>query len=520
MPTPNRFAAAMLAGVTLLAAGCTTIEPPLQSDLQSSSAEIRDCAAWFTTLDDTVDGTDVGDAEAYRIPGFPYLRANRFLAAFHTQAQNDSAAFAAWEGHLRALDARARGYELQNLPPQFLPELGVASRSEAATRTERCAGVLASLDAASPSRKAALVERAQVPDDYADWKRALGLYPLTRIPFFQFAKDWESDAAGLFKQAAAGTAERHVIVRYQPPESAASAPAIAAMFANVKSDALGIPQFSDRDAEILFATYAPIYEVDTTGDFDRFGTLRWGNRTAPEVDVAHPTAFRRLAFTRYGARTLVQLVYLIWFPERPDDNWLDPLSGQLDGLIFRVTLDSSGRPLVYDSIHPCGCYHMFIPTALAKPIPPSDPRIEWAFVPRSLPPIEPPQRVLLRLTSRSHYLIDVRPDDGRPDDGRPNTGDGGVPYALADDGTLRTLATPEGTRSAFGPTGIVRGTERAERFVTWPLGLEEAGSMREWGRHATALIGRRHFDDADLIERRFEILPAADKSAGQHPSGG
>jgi hypothetical protein len=29
--------------------------------------------------------------------------------------------------------------------------------------------------------------------------------------------------------------------------------------------------------------------------------------------------------------------------------------------------------------------------------------------------------------------------------------------------------------------------------------------MRQWGTHATAFIGRRHFDDADLIERRFEL---------------
>jgi hypothetical protein len=28
--------------------------------------------------------------------------------------------------------------------------------------------------------------------------------------------------------------------------------------------------------------------------------------------------------------------------------------------------------------------------------------------------------------------------------------------------------------------------------------------MRERGRHATAFIGRRHFDDADLLDRLFE----------------
>jgi hypothetical protein len=37
--------------------------------------------------------------------------------------------------------------------------------------------------------------------------------------------------------------------------------------------------------------------------------------------------------------------------------------------------------------------------------------------------------------------------------------------------------------------------------------------MRQWGTHATAFVGRRHFDDADLIERRFESAAGADVTA-------
>jgi hypothetical protein len=62
-----------------------------------------------------------------------------------------------------------------------------------------------------------------------------------------------------------------------------------------------------------------------------------------------------------------------------------------------------------------------------------------------------------------------------------------------------------GMRSAFGPDGLVTGTERLERFFFWPMGIASAGAMRQWGRHATAFVGRRHFDDADLLERRFDI---------------
>jgi len=343
-----------------------------------------------------------------------------------------------------------------------------------------------------------LIERARVPDDYDDLKRTVGVYPVVSMAFFEFAKKWQKEASDMFQQTAAGTIEQKNIIRYRSADNAAPARRIALNLSNAKTDALGIPQIADREMEILYATFAPVFEIETTGEYDRFGPLRWGAGETPEVDVSRPTVYRRLAFTRYGGRTLVQLVYMIWFTERPQNSSLDPLSGKLDGIAFRVTLSQSGRPLVYDSIHLCGCYHMFFPTPSVSPIPPPDPNVEWAFVPRTLPVIEAPQRVVVRMTTRSHYLIDVHPD----------TGGDGTNYAMANDSELRTIPTTEGTRSAFGPTGIVPGTDRGERLVTWPLGIESAGAMREWGRHATALVGRRQFDDADLIERRFQILPS------------
>jgi hypothetical protein len=493
----------LAAAAVILAAGCAEIDQPVGSVPEFQSADIDECVGWFTKLDEIIDHAGVRDAEAYRIPGFRELRVNRFLASFREQAKGDPVAFVAWQKRLRELDARARDYELKNLPPRLLATLEVNSRSDAAARTDRCAAALARRDAASSSRQGMLVERAQVPDDYADWKRTVGLYPAVRVPFFAFAKKWQNEATEMFERAASGTAEPQNIIRYQPPESTASAQRIASLLANTKTDALGIPQFGDREGDILFAAFAPIFEIETTGDYDRFGPLKWRSGETPEVDISRPTAYRRFAFTRYRGRTLLQLVYMIWFPERPQSSSFDPLSGKLDGIVFRVTLDPTGRPLIYDSIHLCGCYHMFFPTPRARPIPPPDPQIEWAFVPRSLPAIEAPQRVLVRLTSRSHYLTDVRPDMGGH----------GVTYTTADDGGLRTLPTADGTRSAFGPTGIVPGTDRSERLATWPLGIESAGAMREWGRHATALVGRRQFDDADLIERRFEILPSAQIAA-------
>ena len=62
-----------------------------------------------------------------------------------------------------------------------------------------------------------------------------------------------------------------------------------------------------------------------------------------------------------------------------------------------------------------------------------------------------------------------------------------------------------GRRSVFRPDGIVSGSERGERWLFWPMGVPEPGAMRQWGRHATAFVGRRHFDDPALLERYFSL---------------
>jgi hypothetical protein len=55
------------------------------------------------------------------------------------------------------------------------------------------------------------------------------------------------------------------------------------------------------------------------------------------------------------------------------------------------------------------------------------------------------------------------------------------------------------------------GTDRLESWLFWPMGIERAGAMRQWGRHATAFVGRRHFDDARLLEHRFDLQTATAK---------
>jgi len=477
----------------LLASGCATLQDPVRSNLSAPSAEVAQCAAWYSELDARIDQSKVRDAGAWRIPGYPYLRTDRFTASFRDHVLGDDEKFQAWTARLRALDAEARTVELHNLPEPSLQALDM-SREQAAERSGNCSGILARHDLAEAPQRAQLAARAQVPDDYLTWQRALGLYPLTKVPFSFGIDDWHEEAVEDFRKSAEGGPETGTLSRYMPAGEADRAAASAAV-AQATADVLGIPQLSAAQLDALFTAHAPVIEVETTGAFDRIGTLAWGAGPAPEVDAFAPVVYRKLAHTRVGGETLLQLVYMAWFSERPHDSRFDLLAGRLDGIVWRVTLDRAGEPLVYDTIHPCGCFHMFFPTPRVEPIPAPEKMIEWAFVPAPAPQLAAGERIAIRLATRTHYMVGIA----------ATAGSEGSTYTFADYDALRVLAVPGGSRSTFRPDGMVPGTERGERAYFWPMGVPSAGAMRQWGHHATAFLGRRHFDDADLIERRFRL---------------
>jgi hypothetical protein len=79
-----------------------------------------------------------------------------------------------------------------------------------------------------------------------------------------------------------------------------------------------------------------------------------------------------------------------------------------------------------------------------------------------------------------------------------------VAYAFTDYTALQSLPLADGGRkSAFNRYGIIPGTERLERFILWPTGVLSPGAMRQWGRHAVAFVGRRHFDDPFYLNQMY-----------------
>jgi hypothetical protein len=474
----------------------------LRGHLESAAAPVRSCAQWYRAIDAEIEAAGTRDAQEARVEGFPYLRTNRLLAALRGAAASDPLALQELADRLAELDLAARRVELANLPEErlrALPDLLVAGlRGEAYARTRECARLLRELDLAKPGGRALLLARAEVPDDYSTGQRVLGLYALTAIPFAAGVRRWEEEMREAFRREPR-TREGGALLRFAPPAAPRLERAAAArILERAARNALRIPEPSGPDAERLIAANAPSLEIEVRGRYDRFGRLRWDrDASIPVVDDTEAAVYTRLAHTRYHGRVLLQIVYTIWFPERPPSGPGDILAGQLDGLVWRVTLAPDGEPLLYDSIHPCGCFHKFFPTPRATPRPAPDPLIEWAFVPQTLPRLEAGERPLLRLASGTHYVERVSIVSGADSVAR---------YTFRAEDELRSLERPDGARrSVYGPGGLVEGSERPERVLFWPMGIASAGAMRQWGRHATAFVGRRHFDDADLIERRFEL---------------
>jgi len=474
-----------------LLAGCAPHPAPPHAARAAPDAARGACADWYRALDAQIDRAGVRDAQDARLPGHPYLRLDRFTASFAPQAAQDPGAWDAWIARARELDRSARAVELRNLPPAALPE-GVDA---ALARDATCARILATRDLADAAARRRLLEQAAVPDDYDPAARVVGFYPLTALPFADGVARWQAEVIADFRATFDGAPPAAPVTRYAPDAGHALPRAqVGALLARAPRDALGVPRLSAHERDRLFATFAPVVEIETGGAYDQPGAPTWGGAAIAAIDTARPTVYRRLALTRYGRDVLVQLVYTIWFSERPGD---DILAGKLDGLVWRVTLAADGAPLVYDSIHPCGCFHQFFPTSRVEATPAPEPLIEWAFVPRPAPQLGPGERVVLRVATRTHYL------KGLATEARAGAAPA-TPLAVEDEDALRSLPLPGGgTRSLYESDGLVAGSERPERQYFWPMGIESAGQMRQWGHHATAFVGRRHFDDADLIEQRF-----------------
>ncbi|MBL3529257.1 MAG: hypothetical protein JMN27_16680 [gamma proteobacterium endosymbiont of Lamellibrachia anaximandri] len=462
----------------LQATGCNT----LQTGPAAVDNATTECLALFQQADALALQAATVDSGFARIPDFPWLRTNRFFAFLSNETLSTDS-YAQWLSQLEQMDREARHIELSNADtdPSLEQQLHL------------CRTILSTELLGEREKQSQLQRIIKVNDDYSSLKRAIGLYPITAIFVDIVASNWRDKA----RLRLSGTSDRQsdeVSVSYIPPSGKTmSSDKVANILSKVTANPLKLPDVDGKELQQLLLNFAPIWVVDTEDDNDHIGTPRFDSTgNPPYIDTSRPVVYTYKSFTRWQSKNLLQLNYVIWFPARPLENRFDILGGHLDGLSFRVTLSPSGQPLLYDTIHNCGCYHTLFPTPALTFQPPSgaEPPLLVDTAPESS------QRKEIRLTAGTHHI--------RKFDNAVNaTLDLGKRYKLVDYQQLTTLPHTSGSRSLFSEDGIVQGTERGERWLLWPMGIASPGAMRQRGRHATAFVGRRHFDDPDLMETLF-----------------
>ncbi|MGD9603400.1 MAG: hypothetical protein AB7O21_01970 [Gammaproteobacteria bacterium] len=468
-PGPRRPRRGVVAALALLA-GCAAL-PDTRRALPDDLAQ---CHVRFVAFDREVAARGTRYSAVAPVTGYPFLKVDRFLASFADDARA-APLREVWLRALAARDAEARRMEAAALPAA--PSLAALNEC----RDRLVAHVLA--DPSAVDRVRAV---ARVPDEYRTWWRIAGLYPLARRVALAGVRRLQT------AHPVAPAADPGAGVAY----ASDAVPGVSAPdWSGLPRDAFGRVRPGRAQRAALFARHAPTWRVATASSADAIGAPRWWGAELG-VDPSLPVEYRYLDHTRFGDQVLTRLHYVVWFGARPAQGAIDLLAGRLDGLTWRVTLDVDGSPLAYDVMHNCGCYHQWYPGPPLVPRPPrADEEPPWT--PFTLAPPPPGQRVAIHLAPGTHYVTAVT--HAAPD---PRA----VPLAPRAYASLYRLRGPV-RRGLFASDGSVPESARGERFVLWPLGVPAPGAMRGRGHHATAFVGRRHFDDARILDRLFTRSP-------------
>jgi hypothetical protein len=492
----RQFQFFFLSLILIYLSGCAAL---FSQRVPSSFVRPEGCQSLFDRLDEKVHQEAVKDTANFPIPGFPYLRTNRFLSALKEDLK-DNPSWDQWVLWMQDLDIQARDKEIRNLSEQAVISLIPQEKKEPGRRAlfdrvKSCSSELLYSDRSQANFLGVLQQRLNVPDEYSWAMRTIGLYPFAAVPVSIATISARQKARAWFNENLEDLPILGRLVAYVPArEFLLDGTEVRSILEESIKNPLGIPMPDKRHEKKLVDFFAPIFVQDVTASYDRIGQVFWKNGRV-EIDPEKPTVYYYLSHAFLKGKPILQINYAIWFSERAGERspWME--RGHLDGLTLRVSLDGEGKPFMVDVVNDCGCYHFLAPQCdqvlkfLTKPFM-FDP-----FVPQWLPDIPVGKRFGIRVNSGWHQVERVLAFE------EPSSG---TAYTLMDYDVLEALPHEEGrTESIFDSQGIVKGSERVERFILFPMGIPSIGSMRQRGHHAIELIGRAHFDDPRLFDRSF-----------------
>ncbi|MGB5425052.1 MAG: hypothetical protein WBN03_22995 [Desulfobacterales bacterium] len=487
--------------------GCTGLTPRQKAALPGRPPQAEQL---LTELDAVVAQAGVQDASSYKVPGFPYLRTDRFLAAMKVRLIDDEQK-TLWVEEMYRLGYEARKKEIQNLPNETLSVLsskpgGFPDRKTLLVRTSAAAAQLSEYDRIQPVFFETLKGTVAVPDEYSTSMRVFGLYPIAAIPITIGTKV-AYNKFRIWHQAPIAdlTVEGRLVAFAAEGGGTSGGAKPAHLFAAARRNAFGLPDLSDADLMALVRSYAPIIFQDVVAGYDRFGEVIWNGGTVA-IDQRRPAIYYYITTSFISRIPVLQINYTFWYSERSGEKTPSYEKGSLDGLTLRISLDRNGQPVMVDIMNNCGCYHFYAPPKerLEKILPSSNGL--YPFVPVWLPPDYPDKPLNLRVNSGWHQVEHLYASEAPAD---------AAIYQLMHYDRLEALPRADGSsESVFTAAGIMKNSTRIEPYIFFSVGIHDIGYMRQRNHHAVKMIGRAHFTDPDIFDGNFVFNPVKQNLSG------
>ncbi|PSU33931.1 hypothetical protein [Photobacterium lutimaris] len=462
--------------VVLLSA-CTSFNSSLYSQ------SLQSCLSHLSAFKKEVNRQQVNDGQVLNHKAFPYLAFDRFSQSQLEQVTTDRDR-SQWLDYTSQLATRQRQAEFNNL---------LVNRFDLQV-LDNCADKLTAEAKHNDLVWESLIEqKISIPDSYEPWLRVFGLYPISR-QVAQSSIDKEK------KRILLGFSDTSIhTTSYRLPKTSLPAQDIETWFNDaLQHSTLGWPMLTDAQISQLYHYYSPLINVEHGSDDDIPGTVHYlANEQQPAVDPSKPALYVHHSYTQLYGETYLQLNYSLWFANRTPTSSFDPYAGKFDGVLLRLTLDHQGRPLLLDSIHHCGCYHMVFNLTDRFGFENANPDIETPLLfKRAVPSHASSWSVTLSQGEHMIRHIDWNKQAEAEAKRQART------LARLDYDQLRQLPTGHHhTVSLFNPRGLLPSSERLESVYLWPFGIPSAGAMRQLGHHAIAFVGVRHFDQPNLFEQ-------------------
>lgn len=466
------------------------LSEPSSSEKSQLLTSLNSCRAHINSFHTLVKSSAVQDAQYNLIKSHPHLAVDRFLSFMANKAITPNQR-KEWLQHAFQLAEEKFTIENENLPkPLSAPQK---------KKLTECAERLLNESLRAAETKP-FPFTAKYDDNYSLFKRTLGLYPISKLFVSSAVTRLHEELTTQYGQAL----PKNTLTWGPEINSKLSDNELKRIINTAKArSSLNTPTPSQQELTQLFQHYAPRWAIEQKSTADLPGKITIDREGRISIDPLQVVIYQNPSYTLWhNDQVLLQLNYSIWFPERPKQGHFDLYGGFLDGLIWRVTLDSEGRALFYDSIHQCGCYYQSFPVQeniRQQPVNNGqEPLLALPIINHS----GSSDDITIHLSGNDHYIRAISSQHNTSP--HPNKVVSHT-YTTASYNQLRSLPAGNGNKSIFNHNGLIQKSKRSERWIFWPMGVASPGAMRQWGHHAIAFVGRRHFDDPELFTIHFDL---------------